>query len=65
MARTDDELSARVPAFVHEHLEGLLKQLGGSPSKTRLIAALIYAATKPSARQALEKFDDEIARRSG
>jgi hypothetical protein len=64
MARTDDELSARVPAFVHEHLSALLEELGGGASKTRLIGALVYAATKPSARKALDRFDDEVARRS-
>lgn len=64
MARTDNELSARVPQFVHEHLADLLKQLGGGASKTRLIGALIHAASKDSARKALEAYDDEAARHS-
>jgi hypothetical protein len=63
MARVDPPLSAKVPRFVHDELNALLRQLGGEASKTRLLAALIHGATLPSSRAALRKYSDELARR--
>jgi hypothetical protein len=63
MARTDPPLSAKLPRFVHKELRDLLRQLGGEGNKTRLIAALIHSATVESARDALRRYSDEIARR--
>lgn len=65
MARSDQPLQAKVPGFVHRDLNALLRRLGGEGNKTRLIAALIHDATVDSAREALRKYSDEVARRRG
>lgn len=62
MARSDPPLQAKIPEFVHRELDELLRQLGGEGSKTRLVAALVHAATLESARDALRQYSDEIAR---
>jgi hypothetical protein len=64
MARSDPPLSAKIPRFVHKELKDLLRELGGEGNKTRLVAALIHSATVESAREALRKYSDEIARRT-
>jgi hypothetical protein len=58
MAAGDKPIQARVPRFVHNDLNRLLKDLGGEGNKTRLVAALIHAADLEYARSALRKFSD-------
>ncbi len=63
MARSDRGVHFKPPEFVREELEDLVARLGGEASKTRLLAALVHAATLESARKALRRYSDELARR--
>ena len=63
MARSDRGVEFRPPSFVREELDRLVLQLGGEAGKTRLLAALIHDATLATARKALRKYSDELARR--
>jgi hypothetical protein len=64
MARDDPKLHIRVPHFVHDDLDRLVARLGGEASETRLVAALIHAATLRTARSALRKYSDELGRQA-
>ena len=64
MARKDKGVEARIPAFVHDELNALVKGLAGEGNKTTLIAALIHQATVASAKKAVRDYMDERQRRA-